>query len=727
MTHPKDDTQYVHQIISQWLDGSRDVIVPAWEQKEVSDDLAVILQQHLIIACQQEAIHYAMESYEAEGNAYYSISPEFIGPIIKACLPNDPVYAQYRHMSFLLERAQQHNYTDVLKDIIRGYFCSRHDVNGGRHKLNANVNLQILPTTPAVGTDYPKAFGTAKSIDLAHYLGADNPLYSMENICIVSGGDGSINQPSALSTFNLAKRAVDLNEPLPLMFVISDNGIAISERSYAPADTLLQHWGLTLFAADAKNALSVYQQAYACQKFVRTHRKPAILVVKTYRLFGHSTNRRNENFTQQELKDLHENHPLMYLMQLGVDLNLWNRQHCADTYHDAIQNIEQLAKELHTQEHLTTVDEIAAPLRLQDKQSNKHFLAIAQDNQPKNLRRMITHTLKAILKDYPQSILYGQDISPGHYGVGIGLKSEFPKQVYGFCIDEIALAGSANGLIWNSILPIVEISYKAYFIEGGLQQFYENMLQRFLSNCSPPMGMIIRMPSLGLVKGGPTHNENCFPERLIPHAKVFCPGTPYSAALCMASAYQLARYHQQAIIFNEPTQQYFVDVNDYFGDCAPLFAVPDERVFHYGEFIVYRFDENNRLSIQHQESFLQTQQQLDCLIYTYGNGVKMALNAVGKLQSETGKQFAVIEYPCLQVTDDLLTCVTKAQKVLIVDECRPIGSPGEHLLCQLIQHRNIVSSDVRLLHSEETFNPSGPAQMAVYLSEEKIYCELCSL
>lgn len=711
---PYHDTQRVHDSLIEWMHGSACYAIPDFQNNPTK---ALWLKPFLQLSIQTEIIHYVMESYEKEGLAYYSISPEFIGPIITPCQSGDPIYAQYRHMSFLYERAHQRRYTHCTQDIIRGYFCRQNDINGGRHKLNANVDLDILPTTPAIGTDYPKAFGTAKAITLAHYLGYANNRFPKDAICLISGGDGSINHPSALSTFNMAKRSIELNEPLPLMFVISDNGVAISQRAHAPAESLLSHWGLRVFKADAKNVLSVYTQADACQQAVRTQQRPAILVIKTYRLYGHSANRRNEQYSEQELNTLYNHPPLLYLMQLGEDIGAWSREDCLQLYTKTFEQTQALAENTAQESPILSTKLISLPLN--DSAKRQSTLKLAAPKSPFTVRRVINSVLEQTLEQCPHAIVFGQDISPGHYGVGIGLRKRFPKQVYDFPIDEIALVGTGNGLIWNGILPIIEISYKAYFTEGGWQQVNEHMLQRFLSGRIPPTGMIIRMPALGMVKGGPTHTENSLPERLIPQVKTVCIGTPLSAHLCYRAAMDMALHQHHCVIINEATHQYFLTEKDYPDGCRALFTDTEHIPFLFGDFIAYQHRAGESLKVVSQENFLAHAKNEDYQLITYGNGVKMALEAALRV----GGNFTVIEYPFLTVTKALIASIKQAQATLIVDECRAPACPGLDVFHQGAQH----TSNISLITSEDTFNPSGPAQKQCYLSTEAIYQHIKSI
>ena len=77
---------------------------------------------------------------------------------------------------------------------------------------------------------------------------------------------------------------------MPLLFVCEDNGIGISvktprgwiERTYGNRD------GLAYFVADGSDLPATFDAATAASSFVRTHRRPAFLHLRTVRLMGHA-------------------------------------------------------------------------------------------------------------------------------------------------------------------------------------------------------------------------------------------------------------------------------------------------------------------------------------------------------------------------------------------------------------------------------------------------------
>lgn len=720
-------TKLIHEKVLDWLNTPDNN--PAYSKTNMprlSSEEVQILTRFLKISCSTEAIHYWMSIYARKGLAYYSISPQIEGPILSVCRFTDPVYAHYRSMSYLFERALQINYpqSKLEQDIIRGYFCSRFDPNGGRHKVNSHPNLNILPVTPAIGGDQPKALGTALSFYLSHLLNLKSKeyIYPQDSICIMSCGDGSIDHPGMLSMLNLSKSYQFRNVPLPLMIVILDNGIAISNTRKEASYKSLRHWGFKQYYADSANLLSVHKAAQFCQTYVREFKKPAILSVKTYRMHGHSADKPFENHSPENIKRLHSNNPLISLMRLGVDLKLWKKSDCRDIYLSSFERIFWLARNLVKEPKLSPKKIIQPIVNISAEDFYLSIMRFVKKNNSLflTMNQVLNELLRFILLNYKNTILYGQDISPGHYLVTENLQQEFPYQVFTFPVDELGMAGIANGLVWNNILPIVEFSDKGYFYDGGLQQYHSSYMQRFLGGILPPKGMIFRMPGLGLVKGGPAHNENHFPEMGIPQAKVFCPGTPYSAALSFMLAYRMARFAGQAVVFNEPARQYFLQPKDYPGDSVKLFQYPARFDFDYGDFLGYRYNTSGKLQVLQQEQLVCGKNHDDFRLYGFGNGIEMALNAAFRLQRKFAITVTVIEYPCLIPTVLLINSFSFTRHALLIDECRPSCAPSYTIFKALSERQEVDLNKIKLLTSEDSFSPSGPAQKYHYLSTEKI-------
>ena len=111
-----------------------------------------------------------------------------------------------------------------------------------------------------------------------------------ERIVVCTFGDASSNHASATTAFNAASWTSHQNVPAPVLFVCEDNGIGISVRTpqdWVAANQSNRH-GMKYFFADGRDLIETYTIAARAAHYVRQHRKPAFLHVKTIRLLGHA-------------------------------------------------------------------------------------------------------------------------------------------------------------------------------------------------------------------------------------------------------------------------------------------------------------------------------------------------------------------------------------------------------------------------------------------------------
>ena len=408
----RPDTAAQHQRLLNFLRQPRQLTIPGPQLSlgEVglsADELEKYRDQEF----SARAIHTIMDAYEQKGEAHYSLPPEQSGMFLTATKKEDPAYLFYRGLASWYERAAQYgrSHEETTREILRGYFCSAQSKTGGAHRVIADPTLHLLTPTPAIGANFPHALGTALSIYLGQQYVAQ-PHYPSDAISIISAGNGSVDHPSALSCFNLARNYCEKHNAVPLMMVITDNHSAISQRNPTSVKNKLEPWGFRIFYGDSKNPLYVYQQARKCQDYVRNTRKPAFLVLETYRLFGHSVaNPRNENFSAAELETLYAQDPLFYLIQQGVTEKVWSYQDSAAAYQEIFTNIATLAEEVAAEPKVGKIKPERRPTAQTITLNFKH----------RHMRQAITQALRETLEQHQEAIFYGQDITPGHYGVGM--------------------------------------------------------------------------------------------------------------------------------------------------------------------------------------------------------------------------------------------------------------------------------------------------------------------
>src|ERR1043165_2130073 len=229
----------------------------------------------------------------SQGQGFYTIGSsghEGNAAVAAALRPSDPALLHYRSGGFYLARAAQVDGCDPLRDVLVGLVAATAEpISGGRHKVFGRQDLNIIPQTSTIASHLPRAVGVAFSIARSEKLHIDSP-WPADAVAVCSFGDASANHSPAVGAINTAVHASYQGLPLPLLLVCEDNGIGISTKT--PKGWIAANFGdragLEYFEADGSDLPAAYATAKHAADWVRRHRKPAFLRLRTVRLMGHA-------------------------------------------------------------------------------------------------------------------------------------------------------------------------------------------------------------------------------------------------------------------------------------------------------------------------------------------------------------------------------------------------------------------------------------------------------
>ena len=247
--------------------------------------------------------------------------------------------------------------------------------------------------------------------------------------------------------------------------------------------------------------------------------------------------------------------------------------------------------------------------------------ALPERQPPRHLAVQINHGLQELLAKYPQSLLFGEDVAQkgGVHRHQDLLRRFGPRRVFNTLLDETMILGMAQGLANLGMLPIPEIQYLAYLHNAIDQVRGEACSLQFFSNDQFRNPMLVRVAGLGYQKGfgGHFHNDNSVTAlRDIPGLVVGCPSRGDDAVMMLRTLAALARVDGRVAVFLEPIALYMSKDLHEAGDGQWLFDYPAQgQALVPGEGRVYAPEAG------------------DLVIYTYGNGVPMALRARGPSSS----------------------------------------------------------------------------------------------
>ncbi len=605
--------------------------------------------------------------------------------------------------------------------MLLSFACSAEDpTSGGRHKVLGSRALMIPPQTSTIASHLPKAVGAAHAIGLARRNPPEHRILPRDGIAMCSFGDASANHSTAQGAINAAGWTAVQGVPLPLLFVCEDNGIGISTKTPAGwiKASMSARPGIAYFAADGLDLFAAYAAAKQAADFVRIHRKPAFLHLRTVRLYGHAgADVATSYLPKAEVEADETNDPLLHSARLLVASGALDAAQALEIYTTTLDKVAESAEEIVTRPRLKTAKDVMAsivpPKRgcASTNGPSPEARAVLFGNEqaqmatPQPLSKIINWALHDLMLAHPETLLMGEDVGRkgGVYGVTQKLHQRFgPARVIDTLLDEQSILGFAIGAAHNGFIPMPEIQFLAYLHNAEDQLRGEAATLPFFSNGQWTNPMVLRIAGLGYQKGfgGHFHNDNSLAVlRDIPGVIIACPSTGADAAMMLREAHRLAREEQRVVVFVEPIALYPMRDLIAPGDGAWMTTYPNPDLRVALDDIGIHGDGN------------------DLAILTYGNGHYLSRQAQVDLETD-GVRSRVIDMRWLApLAENAILSAIGDRPVLIVDECRATGGQAEALMTMM--HENGIARFARLT-AEDSFIATGPAYAATLPSRTGI-------
>nr|WP_246003255.1 thiamine pyrophosphate-dependent enzyme [Nocardia tenerifensis] len=666
--------------------------------------------RHLDLAARQLGAskrgYYSIGSSGHEGNAALGL----------ALRVNDPALLHYRSGAFFVQRARRVAGLDPIRDVLLGVVAAAADpISGGRHKVFGSKAAAVIPQTSTIASHLPRAVGLAFAIDRAARLGVSSE-WPSDAVVLCSFGDASANHSTAAGAINAAIHTARQGVPLPILFLCEDNGIGISVPT--PADWIQQAYGsrtgLEYFCADGCDPLDALTTSIAAAAWVREHRKPAFLHLRTVRLMGHAGSdveaayRRPADIAADLLRD-----PVTATARLLVATGTATPAEILARYDDIARRVDATAETVWQEPKLTSAAAVVAPLAATNPALVRADVLRAGPSEadhgaaePMTLGQAINRTLADLLARDKDVLVFGEDVGRkgGVYGVTKGLQKQFGKRrVFDTLLDEQSVLGTALGTALAGFVPIPEIQYLAYVHNAADQLRGEAATLAFFSEGRYRNPMVVRIAGYAYQKGfgGHFHNDNSIAAlRDIPGVVVTSPSRADDAAALLRTCVSAARVDGRVCVYLEPIALYHTRDLYEPGDNAWLATTSDIDHAEIGRARVYG-------------------DGTDITIVTFANGVPMSLRVARRL-SERGIRPRVLDLRWLSPLplQDLLHHARATGRVLIADETRHSGGVSESICAALIDAG--FDGYIARVTSEDSFVPLGPAADTVLLDETKI-------
>ena len=675
----------------------------------------------------QNKVFYTIGSSGHEGNAM----------VARATRHTDPAFLHYRSGGFMAERFRKLPGMDPVMDSALSFAASKEDpASGGRHKVWGSKPLWVLPQTSTIASHLPKALGTAMAIEAGKRLGLSLPVPD-DSITICSFGDASANHATAQTAFNAAAWSSFQKLPAPVLFICEDNGIGISVKTPEGwiAESFRHRPGLDYFHADGLDLAGGYAEVQRAVEHCRTTRRPTFLHLRTTRIMGHAgTDFEIEWRALEELCAVEAGDPLLRSAQIAVESGLMDKDEVLALYEQTRKRCFAAAEAAAQRPRLTALADVIAPLapytpeKVQAEATRADFgerrlqvfgseAAMPEKQPARHLAIQINQSLHDLFAKYPETVLFGEDGAQkgGVYTVTKGLQKAFgPRRVFNTLLDETMILGMAQGFANMGLMPVPEIQYLAYLHNAIDQVRGEACSLQFFSNDQFRNPMLIRMAGLGYQKGfgGHFHNDNSITAlRDIPGLVVGCPSRGDDAAAMLRTLAALAKVDGRVCIFLEPIALYMTKDLYELGDGQWLFPYPaPEQALTLGEGRVYGEGHD------------------DLVIFTYGNGVPMALRAARAIEQTQGWKVRVLDLRWLVPlnADWIATQAKGARRIIVLDEGRHSAGIGEGVITALVE-AGLGDVPLRRVTGVDTYTPLAGAALLVLPGDEDVVAAAAQL
>ena len=662
---------------------------------------------------ESRAVDHAARWLQTRKLGFYTIGSaghESNALVALALRATDPALLHYRSGGFYLARAAQAG-RDGVWDVLLGMAAAEEEpIAGGRHKVFGHPDLAILPQTSTIASHLPRAVGIAFAIERARELGVASA-WPEDAIVVCSFGDASLNHATAQSALNTAAFIAYGGHRLPILFVCEDNalGISVPTPEGWVEQSLFGRPELAVERADGDDAAATFAAASELATWVREHRHPAVLHLRTVRFLSHAgADLETAYRTAAAIRADYERDPLLALGAWLVEGGARTGAELADEYLATRNRIRERALQATERPQLATAQEVMSPLAPRDPERVEALATAARvtGDERLTLAQAVNATLAETLDRYPEALVFGEDVGVkgGVYGITRGLQSRFGLgRVFDTLLDETSILGLALGTSVSGFVPIPEIQYLAYLHNAEDQLRGEAATLQFFSRGAYRNGMVVRIQGYGYQKGfgGHFHNDNALGVlRDVPGLVIASPARPVDAAAMLRTCVAAAKADGSVCVFLEPIALYHTRDLHEEGDELWLGPVSGDHV-PVGAAFTHRSGGG------------------DLTVVTWGNGLHMSLR-VARLLLKQGIAANVVDLRWLAPLplEEVLREASATGRTLVVDETRRTGGVGEGIVAELLAagYRGRLAR----VASKDSFVPLGDAARHVLLSELEI-------
>ena len=393
--------------------------------------------------------------------------------------------------------------------------------SGGRQMPShwSSPELHIVSGSSPTGSQFVQAAGCAQA-----YRFLDP---SSDEVTLVSSGEGATSEGEFWESLNAA-----CLENLPLVYLIQDNGYAISvpvEKQTAGGNIARLVSGfpnLKRVEVDGTDFMASYQAMAEAVAHARSRKGPALVHAMVTRPYSHSLSDDERLYkTKAERAAEEARDPIIKFPEWLVSEGVLDRQALQVIIYEVDQEIQQVTDEVL---HAEPPDRGSALRFLYsdkiDPTSAEFEVEPDFSGDPRTMVDEINRTLREEMRRDPRVIVFGEDVADcsreaslaevkgkgGVFKATAGLQIKFgSERCFNTPIAEAAIIGRATGLATRGLKPVPEIQFFDYIWPAMMQLRDELATLRWRSNNGFSAPMVIRVPIGGYLQGGAIYHSQC--------------------------------------------------------------------------------------------------------------------------------------------------------------------------------------------------------------------------
>ena len=627
----------------------------------------------------------------------------------------------------------------VEEQLLQSVGAASDTASGGRQMPShwSSSKLNIVTPSSATATQCLHAVGCAEAgryfanhPDAAKNVAGDyrefkNVKFHGDEVVYVSIGEGSTSQGEFWESLNTAS-----NSKLPVLYVVEDNGYAISTPVEANTpggniSRLIANFPNFHFAEiDGTDPIASYAAMVEAVAYCRAGKGPALVHGHVVRPYSHSMSEDERDYrTRDEIEADALRDPIskmqVWLLREGI-LDAEG----IDALERKVDREVQEAADRAVAAAFPTVDSILKHQYSEYlKPTDGRFDVAPQPTTETNERTMadlINTCLRDEMRRDERIVVFGEDVADatrvealkdkkvkgkgGVFKLTSGLQTEFGSdRVWNSPLAEANIVGRAIGMAVRGMKPVVEIQFFDYIWPAVHQMRNELSVLRWRSNGDFSSPLVIRVPIGGYLTGGSIYHsqsgESIFTHT--PGIRVVMPSNALDALGLLRTAIRC----DDPVLFLEHKRLY----RETFGRAiypGPEYSIP------FGKAKIVKPGK-------------------DLTVVTYGAVVPRALQAAVKIEREKGIRVELIDLRSLSPYDweAIAESVRKTSKVIVAHEDMKSWGYGAEIAARIGEELfDSLDAPVRRVAAMDTFVAYQPIlEDAILPQPEDLYRAMAEL